>query len=95
MKEFLELGPAPIEEPCAQLGHTEDYPHVAKEECRRFIKLLREKFGAEPDGASLVIKANQHDFGTYYEVACKFDMNKKEAVDYCYTLEANLPARWS
>ena len=67
----------------------------AKDECRRFIKLLRDKLGVEPDGASLVIKANQHDFGTYYEVACKFDMNNKVAVDWAFNIETNLPLRWS
>src|SRR3990167_542673 len=92
--EYIELCSAPTDEKCAQVGDV-DYATKAKDECRRFIKLLRDKLGVEPDGASLVIKANQHDFGTYYEVACKFDMNNKDAVDYAFMLENNLPSRWS
>jgi hypothetical protein len=50
MENYLVLAPAPIEEDCAQVG-TDDYTARARAECRRFIALLRKKFGPEPEGA--------------------------------------------
>jgi len=64
MPSYLALAPAPVEEDCAQVG-TADYTIQARAECRRFITLLRTKFGPEPVGARLAIKTFAHDFGDY------------------------------
>ena len=90
MMDTLELTSAPVCENCAQLG-SNDYYQRAQKECRAFINQLRRQFGKEPVGARLYVKANPHDFGTYYEVACKFDSDYYEAVDYAFDLEAHLP----
>lgn len=92
--DYLTLGPTPVEESCAQVGDPE-YDSKARDECRRFIKQLRETFGPEPAGARLGLKAFQHDFGVYYEVVCWFDETSPEAMAYAYRLEAELPARWT
>ena len=62
MKTYLSLAPAPIEEDCAQVG-TPGYREQALAECARFIRLLRQKFGPEPEGAWLSVKWFDHDFG--------------------------------
>lgn len=90
--EQLEIGPTPCAETCEQLGPNYS-PSRAKAECRAYIGQLRRMFGDEPKGAYLKIASNSHDFGTYYEVAVKFDDNK-EATDYAYTLESNSPEYW-
>lgn len=91
--DILELASAPVGEECAQLG-SDGYYERAKRECTAFIRQLRREFGDEPVGARLYVKSNAHDFGSYYEVACKFDPQYEKAVEYAFKLEANLPENW-
>ncbi|MGE0682965.1 MAG: hypothetical protein AB7P69_18935 [Candidatus Binatia bacterium] len=93
MKDYITLGSTPCDEPCAQVGQP-NYRKQALKECRRFIELLRRKFGPEPEGAELRIKAFPHDFGTYYEVVCEFDSDLRASVGYALRCEAETPATW-
>ena len=93
MENFLVLAPAPIEETCVCVGE-EDYMPRARAECKRFITLLRKKFGPEPEGAHLAVKSFMHDFGDYLEVVCSFDENLPESVEYALRCEDNLPKTW-
>ena len=91
--DYMELGPTPLEESCAQVG-ADNYFEQARKECRAYIAQLRRVFGAEPEGARLVIRGNSHDFGTYYEVAVKYDCDDEKATRYAFKLEAEQPATW-
>lgn len=91
--DYLELSSSPVGENCAQLG-TDGYTEKARKECNAFIRQLRREFGQEPVGARLYVKSNPHDFGSYYEVAVKFDETNEAAVEYAFKLEAHLPERW-
>jgi hypothetical protein len=93
MKTYLALAPAPIEEDCAQVG-TPGYREQALAECARFIRLLRQRIGPEPEGAWLSVKWFDHDFGQYCEVVCYYNTDIPASVEYAYTCEANLPATW-
>jgi hypothetical protein len=93
MKTYVELGPAPIEEDCAQVGTPGDRDR-ALVECARFIRLLRQKFGPEPEGARLSVQWFDHDFGSYCEVICYYDTEIPPSVEYASTCEADLPATW-
>jgi hypothetical protein len=93
MQDFMTLGTAPVDEPCAQVGQP-DYHDNVKSECRRFITLLRQTFGDEPPGARFAIKSFNHDFGLYYEVVCLFDTDDEEAAHYAFRCEDELPATW-
>jgi hypothetical protein len=93
MQDFITLGTAPVDEPCAQLGQ-EDYYKKVRAECRRFITLLRQKFGDEPAGVRFAIKPFDHDFGVYYEVVCFFNTEDEHAAHYAYRCEDELPATW-
>jgi hypothetical protein len=93
MRDYITLGPTPSEELCAQVGEP-DYPEKAVAECRRFIQLLRQKFGPEPRGAWLTTKWFPHDFGSYCEVVCHFDTDSEESVEYALCCEAEMPATW-
>lgn len=93
MKDWLSIGSSPIEEDCAQVG-SENYAERAKEECRRFIELIRKKVGEEPYGASLAVKGFNHDFGRYYEVVCYFEDTNEEAINYAFKCETETPLRW-
>ena len=62
MIDTLEIGPSPSDENCVQIG-ADDYSFLASAECTRFIALIREVCGPEPEGAQLIIKHHRHDFG--------------------------------
>lgn len=85
---YLEIGATPHGEACAQVGST-DYDSAAlmRLECRAYINQLRRLYGPEPAGAALVIKTNQHDFGSYKEVAVNYDEENEAAVSYAFLVE--------
>jgi hypothetical protein len=93
MRTKMELAPTPVEEPCEQLGPNYR-PEVARAECKAFIGQLKRQFGDPPPGASLIITSNPHDFGTYLEVAVRYDDWDEVAADYAFKLEGELPAHW-
>ena len=92
-RDYIDIGSAPAEEDCAQVGD-EGYETRARPECNRYIALLRKTFGPEPEGASLRVKSNSHDFGTYLSVVCNFDDTNQLAIDYAYKCEGEAPATW-
>ena len=92
-RDYIDIGSAPPEEDCAQLG-SRDYVKRARPECIRFIDLIRKVVGPEPEGASLQVKSNPHDFGTYLSVICYYDDNDDEATQYAFRCESEGPARW-
>jgi hypothetical protein len=89
--EIIYLGPVPGEETCAQVGEP-DYHVMARDQCRRYIKLIREVMGPEPEGARLVIRENPHDHGTYLGVVCEF--SSEEGERYALRCEWDGPTRW-
>ncbi|MFN6965191.1 MAG: hypothetical protein ACK4S4_15705 [Pyrinomonadaceae bacterium] len=93
MRDYVDIGPSPTAEDCAQVG-SDDYYERARRECRVFIDQLRRQFGDEPCSASLSVRSYPHDFGTYYEVVCYFDDDDDEAVEYAYKLESETPEHW-
>jgi len=93
MRDYIDLGSAPANEDCAQLG-APDYYEKARAECTRFIQLLRRTFGDEPEGARLAIKSNAHEWGNYYSVVCYFDDEFAGAREYAFRLENDIPAYW-
>ena len=93
MKDYLTIGSSPVEEECAQVG-SDNYSERAREECKRFIELIRKVNGEEPPGARLSIKSFPHDFGNYYEVVCYFDDADEESMKYAFDLENNSPLTW-
>jgi hypothetical protein len=93
MRDFLSIGSSPWDEDCVQVGQP-DYHKKAREECMRFIELLRKTFGPEPEGAHLAIKSFPHDFGDYLEVVCYYETENAEAVAYALRCEGETPATW-
>ena len=91
--DYVELGTAPINEDCVNVGQ-ENYEELVKDECNRFKELLVRMFGEPPVGATYCTKSFPHDFGTYYEVCVKYDVWNKEAEDFAYLVQDNLPETW-
>ena len=95
MTDWIYLGQAPADEPCAQIRQP-DYETRAREECQRWRDLLESRFGHDrPETASLRIKREDHDFGSYYEVAIRFDSSCRRALDWAFRVESEAPTRWA
>jgi hypothetical protein len=92
MLNEMYIGSTPPEEECEQLGDNYN-PQRARKECRAYIHQLRRVLGPEPEGASLVIKSNPHDFGTYLTVVCMYD-DTEAATLYAYKCESDGPMTW-
>jgi hypothetical protein len=93
MRDWIDLGPAPPLESCAQVG-TPDYWDRARSECRAYVSLLRRTVGPEPLGARLSARSNPHDFGTYLSVACAYDAEHPESLEYAMRCESDGPHEW-
>ena len=93
MRDRIEIGPTPAEEACAQVG-SDRYSRVWRAECKAFIGQLRRLLGEEPEGASLIITSNPHDFGSYHDVACSYDAAMPGALAYALKCESEAPAEW-
>lgn len=93
MRDYINIGSAPCDEDCAQVGQP-NYASKAQQECGRFIEAIRSKLGPEPQGAELRVKGFPHDFGRYYEVVCYFDDNNEAAMEYAFKCEAEAPTTW-
>ena len=95
MRDFIELGSAPCNEDCAQVG-SDNYFEESIAESKRYINLLEKKFGKhKPLNCSFKRKSFPHDFGNYYEVVVTFDSSDEESVKFAYYVENNLPENWS
>jgi len=94
MKEYIEIGPVPANEKCAQVG-SDDFYKNCMAECHAFIKAIQKKIVEEPRWARLSIKANPHDFGTYYEVVCYYDDEHPESLEYALKCESEAPSTWA
>jgi hypothetical protein len=88
MRDFLNIGSTPTDEPCAQIG-SPDYYERARIECRAYANQLKRLF---PFG-SFVVKSFPHDFGTYFEVVAKYDTDEQER-EAAFAAEANSPEHW-
>jgi len=93
MRDYLELDTTPIDEPCAQVG-SEDYSKNARLECKALAAQLIRVFGEPPAGTSYTVRSNPHDFGTYLELAIRFDDEDEVGSNYAYEVEGNLPQVW-
>ena len=94
MKDYVCLGPAPVEESCAQIGD-HSYEVLATEQCKRYIKRIRDFVGEEVETAKLKIKSNYHDFGVYYEVICEYSVEDDISREYAFKCENHGPLTWN
>jgi hypothetical protein len=93
MREYMELGPTPCDEPCEQLGPNYNR-RKALRECRAYARQLERQHGAPPEGAYFGVKGFAHDFGTYHETVIYFDTENEAAMEYAYKVEGDTPANW-
>ncbi|MEF3310849.1 hypothetical protein PV433_18360 [Paenibacillus sp. GYB004] len=94
-KNYLELGPAPYEEDCAHVRISVDYKPAMRDECMRFMELLKKIHVKPPEGAYYTIKWNSHDYGPYADIGIVFDDENEEHLEYAFKVESNMPAHWN
>lgn len=92
--QFIEIGPVPGEENCAQVG-SPDYAEASLRECEVFRRMLYRLFPV-PEGlpVAYVGRTHPHDFGNYREVSIRYDDANNEAVEFAYEVERSAPASW-
>ncbi|QOT74533.1 hypothetical protein H5V43_21930 (plasmid) [Sphingobium fuliginis] len=73
MSDIIDLGGAPANEDCAQLGHTPDFDRLNRLEVATYRAALIARFGPPPAGCELVSLTNRHDFGVYRTLGLKVD----------------------
>jgi hypothetical protein len=92
--QYIEIGPVPGEECCAQVGNP-DYTEASLRECEVFRRMLCRLFPV-PDGmpVAYVGRVQPHDFGNYREVSIRYDETNGAAIDFAYQVELSVPAKW-
>lgn len=90
MTEYLDIGPTPADEPCAQVGE-DDYTSRARAECRRYARLIMQAYPR----AIAVMRSHPHDLGTYYEVAIRYDDDDDAQTELAYHIEETIPLTWA
>ena len=94
MRDFLDLSPVPIDEPCALVGPGDYMPRM-RAECKAFRAQLERAFpDAVAAGVYFRIRSNPHDFGSYLEVQAVFDDEDEAQTEWAYIIENELPEAW-
>ena len=95
MRDYLDLSPTPVGEPCAMVEPTGEYMPRMRAECRAFAHQLERTFPqAIEAGCSFRVKSNAHDFGSYLEVQVCFNDNDEHMTHWAYMIENDLPEAW-
>lgn len=85
----IEVGPAPWEEECAQVG-SDDYAERSSMEGAVYIRQLGRIFGVHAaEVLTFVRRSFPHDFGRYHEVVACMNAAGRALFD-----ESRLPAQW-
>jgi hypothetical protein len=92
--QYIEIGPVPGEEDCAQVG-SPDYTEVSQRECEVFRRMLCRLLPV-PEGlpVAYVGRIHPHDFGNFREVSIRYDEANAQAVEFAYEVERSMPAEW-
>lgn len=91
---YIEIGPVPANENCAQVGSPR-YDELSRCECEVFRRMLYRLFPV-PTGmpVAYVTRRHPHDFGDYREVSIRYDGAQAAAVDFAHHVEPCIPSEW-
>lgn len=95
MKEYMQIGSAPYNVDCAQVGSTAyNYDARSRIECYAFLDQIKRVCGEPPEGAGIIVKSFPHDFGAYREVCVVYDDQNEEATQYAFKCESADIGEW-
>jgi hypothetical protein len=63
MSHIIDIGGAPANEECAQLGQTMDFEAANTREVMAYKVAMIARHGMPPEGCKLIVHTNRHDFG--------------------------------
>jgi hypothetical protein len=96
MKETIELGSAPADEECAQVG-SEGYYERGKHECNVYKNMLyrwlRQSYNEE-DLPMIRVKSHVHDYGCYLELIVVYDDTNEVQAEAAWALQNDSPTEW-
>ncbi|TCM02169.1 hypothetical protein [Sphingomonas sp. PP-CC-3G-468] len=81
MFHIIDIGGAPANEECAQLGQTIDFEAANTHEVMAYKLAIIARHGMPPEGCKLIVHTNRHDFGIYRTLALKVEDEENEAVE--------------
>jgi len=91
MSNIIDIGGAPANEECAQLGQTIEFEAANTLEVMTYKLAIIARHGMPPDGCKLIVHNNRHDFGCYRTLALRVEDEGSEAVDaYAKAVEEGL-----
>ncbi|VXD04382.1 conserved hypothetical protein [Sphingomonas sp. T1] len=91
MSHIFDLGGAPANEECAQLGQTIDFDVANTLEVMTYKLAIIARHGMPPEGCKLIVHNNRHDFGCYRTLALRIEDEDSEAVAaYAQAVEEGL-----
>jgi hypothetical protein len=93
MKDYLYLGTTPSDEQCPQVG--KDDGSLIAEICNIYRKQLQTLATELNFEVAIVVRSCNHDFGTYYEVAAKYDSNNERHMNEAFELDGKVPQYWN
>ncbi len=83
MRDYLNIGPNPHDEPCLPNTH-----RLAQGEVMVFINQIVEAY-PPPPGARVRCRFFDHDFGGYFEACVFYNDDDEEQVNYAFMVEAD------
>jgi len=90
----ISLGAVPARERFTLDGDAGDGQR-ALSECRRYVALLRDVIGPEPQGAHLQIRRAEPERGSYLEVVVEYEDANNVARAYAIRCDREAPATWA
>ena len=90
---IIPLGAVPARESAVRVGEP-GYAERALAECQRYVTIVRDAIGSEPDGAQLRIRRSGPDAGSYLEVVVEYDDENNVARAYAIRCDREAPTSW-
>ena len=92
-RQIKSLGSAPASETPIGVG-TVEYAAHARLECERYLELVRQAIGPEPEGVTLRVSCSDHDLDPYSEVVVEYDDANTAARAYAIRCDREAPTSW-
>ena len=87
----ISLGAVPASESFTDAGDADR----ALSDCRRYVALLRDVIGPEPQGAELRIRPCEPERGSHLEVVVEYDAENNVARAYAIRCDREGPTTWA
>lgn len=92
--DYIDIGPVPAYEDCAQVGEP-GFRQRASKEMDAYVRQLERQFKKYEDkNIAFRKKWFNHDFGSYGSVVIEFFEDDKDGFDCAIDIEHNLPEYW-